>query len=160
MRLALYQPDIPQNTGAILRLGACLDLPVDVIEPAGFALGDRNLRRAGLDYLDSAALVRHDSFTAWRDSLVSRARIILFTTRGDLAYTQFRFSPQDVLLFGRESAGVPDDVYEAAQQRLVIPLRTGARSLNVAQAAAMAAGEALRQTGGFQDGQKDLPHEH
>lgn len=149
MRLALYQPDIPQNAGALLRLGAVLGVPVDVIEPAGFALGDRNLRRAGLDYLDKAALVRHASWHAWQDGLGADTRIILFTTRAETAYTHFRFAASDVLLFGRESAGVPDEVHGAADHRLLIPMRAGQRSLNVAQAAAMALGEALRQTGGF-----------
>ena len=149
MRLALYQPDIPQNTGAILRLGACLGVPVDIIEPAGFALGDRSLRRAGMDYLDTADLTRHATFDAWRASLPQGARILLFTSHGDLPYTRHSFAEGDVLLFGRESAGAPRDVHDAADVRLVIPLRPGRRSLNVAQAAAMALGEALRQTNGF-----------
>ena len=150
MRIALYQPDIPQNTGAILRLGACLGVPVDVIEPAGFALGDRNLRRAGLDYLDAARLTRHGSFDAWRAGLATGVRILLFTTRGDLPYTRYGFAADDVLLFGQESAGAPAEVHAAADARLAIPLRAGVRSLNVAQAAAMALGEALRQTDGFE----------
>ena len=155
MRLALFQPDIPQNTGAILRLGACLGVPVDVIEPAGFALGDRNLKRAGLDYLDTAALNRHANWQAWRESLGANVRIILFTTAAETAYTDFRFAAGDVLLFGRESSGAPAAVHGAADARLLIPLRQGHRSLNVAQAAAMALGEALRQTGGFERSMSD-----
>jgi tRNA (cytidine/uridine-2'-O-)-methyltransferase len=152
MRLTLFQPDIPQNAGAILRLGACLGVAVDVIEPAGFALGDRNLRRAGLDYLEAAALVRHASWQAWRESLGDNARIILLTTKAETAYTDFRFTPDDALLFGRESSGAPEEIHAEADARLLIPLRPGRRSLNVAQAAAMALGEALRQTNGFEGG--------
>lgn len=147
VRLALYQPDIAGNTGAILRLGACLGLPVDVIGPAGFDLSDRALRRAGMDYLAMASLTRHADFTdfdAWRRG--SGRRLLLFTTRADLAYTAFSYAPGDVLLFGRESAGVPDHVHAAADARLLIPMPGGGRSLNLALAAAMAAGEATRTT--------------
>lgn len=148
MRVALYQPDIPGNTGAILRLAACLDLAVDIIGPAGFDLSDRNLRRAGMDYLELAALTRHDSWEAferWRRA--ARRRLVLMTTRADLSYTRFAFAPDDILLFGRESAGVPETVHAAADHRLTVPMRAGARSLNLAMTVAMVGGEALRQTG-------------
>ncbi len=148
MRLALYQPDIPGNTGAILRLAACLDLTVDLIEPAGFDLSDRNLKRAGMDYIERAALQRHaswEAFEEWRSA--EERRLVLFTTRADGAYTDFSFDEQDVILFGRESAGVPEEVHERADARLLIPMKAGARSLNLAMSAAMAAGEAMRQTG-------------
>ena len=148
--IALYQPDIPQNTGTILRLGACLGVAVHVIEPAGFALDDRALKRAGMDYLSAADLCRHRS---WEDFLSTRqgrgSRLVLLTTRASTPYDSFPFRPGDILLFGRESAGVPDHVHERADERLVIPMRTGRRSLNVATAVAMVVGEALRQTGGF-----------
>jgi tRNA (cytidine/uridine-2'-O-)-methyltransferase len=148
LRLALYQPDIPGNTGAILRLGACLGLGVEIIGPAGFDLSDRNLKRAGMDYLELAALTRHDDFAAfeaWRKA--ASRRLVLFSTSAGEPYTHFRFSPTDVLVFGRESAGVPEHVHGAADARLLIPMRPGARSLNLALAAAMAAGEAVRQLG-------------
>jgi tRNA (cytidine/uridine-2'-O-)-methyltransferase len=150
MRLALFQPDIPQNAGAILRLGACLAVAVDVIEPCGFLLDDRHVKRSAMDYLEKADWRRHDS---WEDFLTAlngeKARLILLTTKGDTPYTQFDFAADDVLLLGRESAGVPDDVHERADARLCIPLAPGLRSMNVATAAAMVVGEALRQTGGF-----------
>lgn len=148
IRIALYQPDIAGNTGTILRMAACLDLTVDIIEPAGFDLSDRALRRAGMDYLQTAALRRHldfASFEEWRRS--EQRRLVLFSTKAALPYTDFAFAPSDILLFGRESAGVPDAVHETAEARLLIPMRGGGRSLNVALAAAMAAGEALRQVG-------------
>jgi tRNA (cytidine/uridine-2'-O-)-methyltransferase len=150
MRLALFQPDIPQNLGAALRLGACLGVPVDVIEPCGFPLSDRSLRRAAMDYADQAELVRHASWLEFLENPArSHGRLVLFTTRGALPFQSFRFQSDDVLMFGRESAGVPLEVHEAADARLFIPLTLGARSLNVVTAAAMALGEALRQTGGF-----------
>ena len=145
-RIALYQPDIPGNTGAILRLGACLGIAVDVIGPAGFDLSDKALRRAGMDYLEMAVLMRHadwSAFEAWRTS--EARRLILFTTRGALPYTHFAFRPDDILLFGRESAGVPDFVHEIADARLLVPMPGGGRSLNLAISVAMAAGEAMRQ---------------
>jgi tRNA (cytidine/uridine-2'-O-)-methyltransferase len=148
--IALYQPDIPQNAGNILRLGACLAAPVHLIGPAGFDMSDRALRRAGMDYLGQARIVRHldwPSFEAARRA--SGHRLVLLTTRAEMAYTDFGFSPGDILLFGRESAGVPDEIHAAADARLLIPMRPGMRSLNVASAAAMALGEALRQTGAF-----------
>ncbi len=148
MRIALFEPDIPQNAGTILRLAACLGVGVDLIEPLGFALTDARMRRAGLDYWEHAALARHASFAAF---LAARhpGRLVLFTTRGAAPYTDFAFRPSDVLLFGRESSGVTGDVRAAADAALRIPLLAGRRSLNVAVAAAMALGEALRQTGGF-----------
>jgi tRNA (cytidine/uridine-2'-O-)-methyltransferase len=147
MRLALFQPDIPQNLGAALRLGACLGVPVDVIEPCGFPLSDRAVRRAALDYGAKAEVVRHPG---WSEFLTRRqGRLLLFTTRGALPFQDFIYRASDVLLFGRESAGVPDDVHAAADARLCIPLVPGTRSLNVVTAAAMALGEALRQTTGF-----------
>lgn len=148
--IALYQPDIPQNAGNIIRLAACLGVTAHVIEPAGFDLSDRALRRAGMDYLGEATLVRHPAwaqFESWRVS--SRQRLVLVTTRGDTPYADFRYAPGDVLLYGRESAGVPDTVHAVADARLVIPMRPGLRSVNVAAAVAMVLGEALRQTGGF-----------
>jgi tRNA (cytidine/uridine-2'-O-)-methyltransferase len=148
MQIALYQPDIPQNTGTILRLCACLGITAHLIEPAGFVTSDRAFRRAGLDYLDAVALVRHASwrdFETWRR--VEGHRLVLFTTAAATSYLDYDFKADDILLFGRESAGVVPEVHAAADVRLVIPMRTGLRSLNVAIAAAMAAGEALRQTG-------------
>ncbi|HZB94169.1 MAG TPA: tRNA (cytidine(34)-2'-O)-methyltransferase [Stellaceae bacterium] len=147
MRLALYEPDIPQNAGALLRLGACLGVAVDIIEPAGFLLSDRRLKRAGMDYLGAAELVRHDSWASFRAGC--RGRLVLLTTRATLAYHRFAFRADDVLLLGRESAGVPEAVHQAADARLRIPLRPGLRSINVALAAAMVLGEALRQTDQF-----------
>ena len=150
MRLALYEPDIPQNAGSLMRLGACLGVGIDIIEPCGFLLSDRNFRRAGMDYLKSADIRRHPSWAQFhRDFSASGDRLVLLTTRGDMAYSDFSFAPGDTLMVGRESAGVPQDVHDTAHARLVIPMRPGQRSLNVAQAAAMVLGEALRQTEGF-----------
>jgi tRNA (cytidine/uridine-2'-O-)-methyltransferase len=148
MRIGLYQPDIPQNAATIIRLAACLGVAVDVIEPAGFLLGDRHFRRASLDY---RALARLRRFSSWRAYQEDRepGRLLLLTTRGETTYTSFRFQPDDVLLLGRESSGVPDEVHAAADARLRVPMLPAARSLNVAVAAAMVLGEALRQTGGF-----------
>jgi len=148
LHLVLFEPDIPQNTGAMLRLAACLNLAVDVIEPCGFVFGEKRMRRAGLDYMDQLRLERHDSWDAYKDARRA-GRLIVLTTKGDTAYTDFAFEPGDALLMGRESAGLPDHVHAAADARLVIPLAVGMRSLNVAQAAAMAVGEALRQLDGF-----------
>ncbi len=148
MRLALYQPDIAQNTGTILRLAACLGAGVDVIAPTGFDMSDRALRRAGLDYLAHVEIVRHASFDEFEEARRrSGSRLILITTRADTPYTGFAFQPGDILLLGRESTGVPDTVHGAADARIRIPMRPGLRSLNVAVAAAMVLGEALRQTG-------------
>lgn len=147
MRIALYQPDIPQNAGTILRLAACLGAEAHIIEPAGFPVTDRAFRRAGMDYLDQVTIVRHRSwedFESWRH--VAGARLILFTTRSNVSYLDHTFRADDVLLFGRESVGVPEAVHEAADARLIIPIRPGLRSLNVAVTCAMALGEAIRQT--------------
>jgi tRNA (cytidine/uridine-2'-O-)-methyltransferase len=150
MRLALFQPDIPQNLGAALRLGACLGVAVDVIEPCGFPLSDRAVRRAAMDYAAKAELVRHAS---WEHFLArsegKAARVLLFTTTAAEPFHTFSYRPDDILLFGRESAGAPAEVHDAADARLFIPLAPGVRSLNVVTAAAMALGEALRQTNGF-----------
>lgn len=146
-RLALYQPDIPQNTGTLLRLAACLGVAVDIIEPVGFDVSDRTLKRSGLDYLERAAIQRHVSwaaFDAWRRGM--GARLVLATTRSPLAYPDWPFEASDIVLLGRESAGVPDEVHARADARVAVPMRAGLRSLNVAVAAAMILGEALRQT--------------
>lgn len=149
-RLALYQPDIPQNTGTLLRTAACLGIGVDLIEPAGFALTDKNFRRAGLDYLPAATLTRHIDWAAFETARRAEGRrVVLLTTRAALPYTAFSFSAEDVLMVGRESAGVPEHVHDAADARVTIPMREGMRSLNVAIAAAMVLGEALRQVEGF-----------
>ena len=150
MHLALYQPDIPQNAGTILRLCACLGVTAHIIEPAGFPISDKNFRRAGMDYLDQIDIRRHigwTDFEIWRKS--SGARLILATTRGAIPYPAFAFRPDDILLMGRESAGVPDEVHENADARLLIPMRAGLRSINVAVSAAMILGEALRQMDAF-----------
>lgn len=152
MRLALYEPDIPQNTGAILRLAACLGAAMDVIEPCGFVLDDRRLKRVALDYGRLAPVTRHAS---WPDYLAHRAadprpgRLVLLTTSGTTPYHGFAFQRDDVLLLGRESAGVPAAVHAAADARLRIPMAEGARSFNVAMAAAIVLAEAMRQTGRF-----------
>ena len=148
MNLVLFEPDIPQNAGTIFRLAACLGVAVDLIEPCGFVLDDKRLRRAGLDYLEGVALRRHSSWAAYRDA-AEPGRLVLLTTRGDRAHTDFAYAPDDRLLLGRESVGVPDAVHGAVDARVRIPMRAGMRSLNVALAAAMVLGEALRQTGGF-----------
>lgn len=152
MRIALYQPDIPQNAGTIMRMAACLDLDVDLIEPAGFDASDRNLRRAGLDYLQHLRLTRHaswEAFQAWRAAEGGGARLVLLTTRAATSHLDLRFEAGDILLLGRESAGVPDHVHLAVDASVRIPMRVGLRSFNVAVSAAIVAGEALRQTSGF-----------
>jgi tRNA (cytidine/uridine-2'-O-)-methyltransferase len=150
MRIALYEPDIPQNTGTILRLCACLGLEAHIIEPAGFPVTDRAFRRAGMDYLDRVALTRHGSFAAFEDwRRASRLDLVLMTTAAERGYLDHAYRHDQVVLFGRESAGVPEAVHAAAGVRLRIPIAEGLRSLNVAMAVAMVAGEALRQTGGF-----------
>lgn len=161
MRLALYEPDIPQNCGALIRLAGCLGIGLDIIEPCGFLLDDRRLKRAGLDYHALASVQRHGSWAEFQASrevgadaasdqqLLHAGRLLLLTTSGDRPYTDFAYAAGDTLLLGRESAGVPEAVHAAADARLVIPLCAGCRSLNVAQAGAMVLGEALRQTGGF-----------
>jgi tRNA (cytidine/uridine-2'-O-)-methyltransferase len=158
MQLALYQPDIAQNTGTILRLAACLGVAAHIIEPAGFPVSDRAFRRAGMDYLDRVTLTRHASwaaFDAWRRA--SHLDLVLFTTRAATSYLDRRYSRDDVLLFGRESSGVPDEVHAAADARLMIPIEAGLRSLNVAMACAMVVGEALRQTRRRPEGPLTLP---
>lgn len=151
-RLAIFQPDIPQNTGTMLRLAACLGVPVEIIEPAAFDVSDRNLRRSGMDYLNHVTITRHiswRSFEEWRRE--GKGRLVLATTKGAMPYTNFAFEPEDIILVGRESAGVPDEVHQAADARIIIPMQAGMRSLNVAVTAAMILGEALRQTGSFPD---------
>jgi tRNA (cytidine/uridine-2'-O-)-methyltransferase len=147
MRIALFEPDIPQNTGTILRLAACLGVAVDIIEPAGFAVSDRAFKRAGLDYLDHVDITRHRSFQHFHQNLrqASPQRLVVLTTKARTAYIDFEFSADDTLLLGRESAGVPDYVHEIADARIVIPMRENMRSINIAAAAAMVVGEALRQ---------------
>ncbi len=150
MRIALYEPDIPQNTGTILRLCACLGIEAHIVEPAGFPVTDRAFRRAGMDYLDRVVLSRHGSFKAfdnWRRA--QGLRLVLMTTAAERSYLDHAFADDQVLLFGRESVGVSEAVHAAADARLRIPIAEGLRSLNVAMAVALVAGEALRQTGGF-----------
>ena len=147
MRIALFEPDIPQNAAALIRLAACLGVPVDVIEPCGFLFSDAGFRRAGLDYVERAEIARHGSWETFRTTL--SGRMVLLTTRATMAHTAFAFARSDTLLLGRESAGVPEFVHEAADARVRIPLKPGLRSLNVAQAGAMVLGEALRQIKGF-----------
>ena len=147
MQVALFQPDIPQNTGTILRLCACLDVPAHIIEPAGFPVSDRHFRRAGMDYLDEVSITRHDSWSKFEHRRRGGGfRLVLLSTKGVGSYLDYRYNEADILLFGRESAGVTDEVVAAADARLIIPIKPGLRSLNVAMAAAMALGEALRQT--------------
>jgi tRNA (cytidine/uridine-2'-O-)-methyltransferase len=151
IRIALFQPDIPQNTGTIIRMGACLGVPIDIIEPCGFDTSDRNFRRSGMDYLERAAVTRHVSFAAFlRDLEQYGRRLVLVETDGKTPYAQFTFLDGDVLLLGRESAGVTAEVYAAAAASVTIPQVGGLRSLNVATAAALVTGEALRQVNGFQ----------
>ena len=149
MRIALYQPDIPQNTGTILRLCACLNVEAHILDPAGFPVSDRHFRRAGMDYLDQVTILRHESWTKFQEwRAATPCRLILFTTKASRPYLEQQYDTGDMLLFGRESAGVPDDVHDAADERVVVPIAPGMRSLNVAMTVAMALGEALRQTGG------------
>jgi tRNA (cytidine/uridine-2'-O-)-methyltransferase len=149
MRLALFQPDIPQNLGAAIRLAACLGVPLEVIEPCGFPLSDAAIRRAAMDYAAIAQVKRHAGWAAFRGDAAQLGRLVLFTTKGATPLHDFAFAADDVLLFGRESAGVPDDVSAAADARVVIPMAAGARSLNVVTAATLALGEALRQINAF-----------
>jgi len=144
--IALFEPDIAPNAGTILRMGACLGVPVHIIGPAGFDLSDKAFRRAGMDYLAQAAMVRHESWTRFLAAVADR-RLLLLTTKAAQSYLDFAYREGDVLLLGRESAGVPEHVHTRADARLVIPMRPGLRSLNVAVACAMATGEALRQAG-------------
>jgi tRNA (cytidine/uridine-2'-O-)-methyltransferase len=147
MRLVLFEPDIPQNAGSLLRLGACLGVGVDIVEPCGFVFGETQMRRAGMDYLDRADYRLHPSWEAFLAQ--HEGRIVLLTARASQAYMEFAFAPGDAILLGRESAGVPEHVHARADARLRIPMKSGLRSINVAQAGAMVLGEALRQTGMF-----------
>ena len=147
MRMALFEPDMPGNVGTMIRLAACFDIPLDIIEPCGFAFGDRALKRAGMDYVELASVHRHDDWQAFRRERPERQ--VLLTAHGDCDYPAATFERDDILLLGRESAGVPGHVHAAAGLRVRIPLAKGRRSLNVAVAAAMVLGEALRQTGNF-----------
>lgn len=156
MRLALFEPDIPQNAGTLIRLGACLGVTVDIIEPCGFHWSDRDLKRASLDYGALADVTRHASWAHFAAARPADSRLVLLTTKSHNNFVDFTFQPTDILLLGRESAGVPDDVHEAADARLTIPMRVGARSLNVALAAAMVLGEALRQTNGFTAANREM----
>lgn len=153
MRLALFQPDMPQNTGTMLRLGACVGVEVDIIEPCGFVFSEHALRRYGMDYLEMVKYRRHgswDEFMAYAKTHPEEyGRIILLTTKAPLRYTDFEFRADDVLLLGRESAGVPEQVHHTADARVTIPMTANARSINVAVSATMVLGEALRQTGLF-----------
>lgn len=147
MRLALYQPDIPQNTGTMLRTAMCLDIAVDIIEPCGFVFSDRQLKRAGMDYLQGTDLTRHSSWNAFRQVIDAQGvRLVLLSTKAATVYTDFSFQLDDIIMVGRESAGVPGDVFAAADAQLRVPMAAAARSLNVAIAAAMVLGEGLRQT--------------
>lgn len=150
LRLALYEPDIPQNTGTLMRLCACLDVPLDIIEPCGFVLSDKNLKRAGMDYLDHLDMVRHDNWQAFSVAFPGQRRILM-STKSAVSYLDFAFRPDDILIAGRESAGVPDTVRQAAYASVMIPMAKNTRSLNVALASAMILSEALRQTRGFHD---------
>jgi tRNA (cytidine/uridine-2'-O-)-methyltransferase len=149
--LVLFQPDIPQNAGAMMRLAACMGISLDLVEPCGFPIDerrmDRDMRRAGMDYLEMLDLVRHISWDAFRK--VPGGRLVLLTTTGDVSHVDFAFQPDDRIVVGRESAGVPPEVHDAADARIRIPMRPGIRSINVAQAAAIGVAEALRQTGQF-----------
>jgi tRNA (cytidine/uridine-2'-O-)-methyltransferase len=150
LRLALFQPDIPQNAGTMLRMAACLGIGADIIEPAGFPVSDRHFRRAGMDYLDHADIRRHVSWSTFNETRQADGqRLVLLTTKAAMAHTAFRFQPGDVLMVGRESAGVPQAVHDAVDARIIIPMRAELRSLNVAVSAALAVGEALRQLGAF-----------
>ncbi|WP_300302976.1 tRNA (cytidine(34)-2'-O)-methyltransferase [Ferrovibrio sp.] len=148
MRLALFEPDIPPNLGTILRLGACLGIPVHVIEPCGFPFSVQAVRRSAMDYLEHAEIHRHDSWEHFASERPA-GRLVLMTTKAAIPYTEFRFAADDILLLGRESKGAPDYVHAAAEARLLIPLKLGLRSINVATAAAMVLGEALRQLDAF-----------
>jgi tRNA (cytidine/uridine-2'-O-)-methyltransferase len=151
LRLALYQPDIPQNAGTMLRMAACLGIGADIIEPAGFPVSDRHFRRSGMDYLDQVDIRRHISWTSFNtDRQKVQSRLILLTTKAAIAHTDFRFQTGDILMVGRESAGVPQDVHDSVDARVIIPMRHELRSMNVAISAAIVIGEALRQLGHWQ----------
>lgn len=151
MRIALYEPEIAGNVGAVLRLGACMGASVDLIEPMGFVWDDRRVRRAAMDYIDHVAVTRHAGFDAFKATL-GGARLVLFTTKAVLSPYDFAFRADDVLLFGKESAGVPAAVFEACNEKLRIPMRAEVRSMNLASSAALVLGEALRQTGSLPSG--------
>ncbi len=151
MRLALYQPDIPQNTGTLLRLSACMGVEIDVIGPTGFNMTDKALRRSGMDYLDQVTIHRHISFDLFYSSLKPQNRLVLLTTKASQSYTSFSFQADDVLMLGRESCGVPEKVAQICDSRIIIPMQKLSRSLNIAVAGAMVLGEALRQTGHLQN---------
>jgi tRNA (cytidine/uridine-2'-O-)-methyltransferase len=151
MRLALFEPDIPQNTGALMRLCACLNVPMDIIEPCGFILSDKNLRRAGMDYIEHLDLTRHMNWGAFKTAAADK-RLVLLTTKSADSFLDFEFRTDDTLIAGRESAGVPESVHQACSARVTVPMAKGLRSLNVALASALVLGEALRQTKGY-------PHE-
>lgn len=161
IRLAIYEPDIPQNTGTMLRLAACLGFAVDIVEPAGFPVSDRAFRRAGLDYLGHVDVARHRDFSAfegWRRA--AGRRLVLLTTRAETSYLDHAFAADDVIMVGRESAGVPERVHAAADHALIVPMRPALRSINVAVTAAMVLGEALRQTGAFPSAPDRGHHDH
>ena len=149
MRIALFQPDIPQNTGTILRLAACLDVAVDIIAPTGFDMSERALKRAAMDYLSYVNITRHISFNEFRDAQPTGSRLVLLTTHAKTVYTDFEFEPDDILLLGRESKGVPIEVHDSVDQRIKIPMQPGLRSLNIAVSTSMVLGEALRQLDKF-----------
>lgn len=148
MELALYQPDIPQNTGTLMRLAACMDIKVHIIEPCGFVLSDKNLKRAGMDYMSQVKLVKHSSWEAFKENTAGK-RHVLMTTKTDLPYTEFKFEENDILIAGRESAGVPESVHNECKERVTIPMTAETRSLNIAIASAMILGESLKQTNSF-----------
>ena len=148
MRIALYQPDIPQNTGSILRTFACLGIGVDIIEPCGFVWGNKQMKRVSLDYLDKASFVRHSDWSAFQGARKSYRKVLL-TTKTNLAFIDFKFEVNDILILGQESAGVPAEVHESVDARITIPLEAGLRSFNQAIAAAIVGGEALRQLNAF-----------
>jgi tRNA (cytidine/uridine-2'-O-)-methyltransferase len=150
IRLALYEPDIPQNTGTILRTAACLGVGVDIIEPCGFVWDEKRMRRAGMDYLDAVDLRRHSSWKSYYENRPNPdSRLVLLTTRATMMHTAFPYLPDDTLLLGRESSGVPDLVHDCVNARIIVPVVPGMRSLNVAVTAGIVLGEAMRQTGGF-----------
>jgi tRNA (cytidine/uridine-2'-O-)-methyltransferase len=155
MRLAVYEPDIPQNLGALIRLASCFRIPLDIVGPCGFPLGDREVRRVAMDYGPMAEIVRHDGWDTFRPGVAGR--LVLLTTRAPVSHVSFDYAATDTLLVGRESAGVTDTVRAAVDAEVRVPLAGGARSLNVAIAAAMVLGEALRQTGGFEVGTEEGP---
>lgn len=148
MRIALYEPEIAGNVGAVLRLGACLGVPVDLIEPLGFVWDDARVRRTAMDYIDHVRVTRHADWASFHTS-IGTARLVLLTTKGSISAYAFTFRPDDILLFGKESAGAPPHVHEACAGRIRLPMQRDVRSLNLAMSAGLAVGEALRQTGGL-----------